>query len=72
VRERDNAPSTCGAARIDERWRTDGTPSGTTLAANIESGGSDPPQTFTNLSGSMLFTADDGVHGTEIWKFVPQ
>jgi ELWxxDGT repeat protein len=71
VRERDNAPSTCGAARIDELWRTDGTPSGTTLAANIDPGGSSSPQTFTNLSGTVLFTADDGVVGTEIWTFVP-
>src|SRR5438874_2733275 len=29
---------------------------------------SSSPQSMTNLNGSMLFAADDGAHGSELWK----
>jgi ELWxxDGT repeat protein len=30
--------------------------------------GSSSPQSMTDLNGSMLFAADDGAHGSELWK----
>ncbi|MBV8386489.1 MAG: hyalin, partial [Acidimicrobiia bacterium] len=30
--------------------------------------GSSSPQSMTDLNGSMLFAADDGTHGSELWK----
>jgi ELWxxDGT repeat protein len=57
-----------------ELWRTDGTPDGTQLVKDVlpgESGAFD----FNNvenvasivLNGRLLFTPNDGAHGTELW-----
>jgi len=66
-----------------ELWRSDGTAAGTTLVKDINSGttrfydylgnpydvpiGSFPGQ-LTSVNGALLFTADDGAHGRELWK----
>jgi ELWxxDGT repeat protein len=47
---------------------TDGTPAGTKLVADIYPGpeGSFPTD-LTDVNGTLYFSADDGVHGTELW-----
>jgi len=54
-----------------ELWITDGTTAGTTLVKEIRAGltsaGSNP-NGFTELNnGKVLFQADDGINGTELW-----
>lgn len=53
-----------------ELWETDGTSAGTAMVMDIRPGptGSDP-QTLFNTEGILYFTADDGVHGRELWKY---
>ncbi|MBN9070756.1 MAG: hypothetical protein J0H34_03970 [Rhizobiales bacterium] len=60
-----------------ELWVTDGTDGGTHLVKDINPGingsGSDPTldgaasNQFALLDGKVLFEADDGVHGNELW-----
>ena len=56
-------------------WKTDGTTRGTTLvkavdksAANPNSDSSGSFGSLAVLNGALLFAANDGVHGTELWK----
>jgi ELWxxDGT repeat protein/VCBS repeat-containing protein len=53
-----------------ELWRSDGTSSGTTLVANINSnlGGSSSPNNLTIVGSTLYFTATDPTSGTELWK----
>ena len=56
-----------------ELWRSDGTPGGTLLVRDINPGAADSnPCHLTALSGSrfdgLLFCADDGAHGAELWR----
>jgi ELWxxDGT repeat protein len=55
----------------DELWKTDGTAAGTVLVKDINPGaGGSSPQYLTHIGsswGKVLFTADDGVHGRELW-----
>lgn len=61
-----------------EPWLSDGTAAGTSLLADINpgAGGSTPGIPFYNWEndvlalggGAFLFQADDGVHGSELWK----
>ena len=55
-----------------ELWISDGTASGTTLLADIYGGGNNTrpsyPSDLLGVSGITYFTANDGVHGTELWK----
>ncbi|MBK9385077.1 MAG: hypothetical protein IPN34_09710 [Planctomycetes bacterium] len=54
-----------------EIWRTDGTPAGTVLQGDLRPG----PLSITNsrpqppvlIGSTLLFTADDGVHGVELF-----
>lgn len=51
-----------------ELWRTDGTSVGTVMVADIFPGnGSSRPADFVAADGGVYFTADDGVHGRELW-----
>lgn len=57
-----------------ELWCTDGTAAGTLLVKDIWPGISSgldyfiSPNTFTNVGGKLFFPANNGIHGTELWK----
>lgn len=56
-----------------ELWKTDGTSSGTVPVKDINTAtmGNSPPSSqggFTEFKGALYFQADDGVHGSELWK----
>ncbi len=57
-----------------ELWVTDGSTTGTLMLADINQGG-DAVRYYTldhtmmaDVDGVLLFTADDGVHGQELWR----
>jgi ELWxxDGT repeat protein len=64
-----------GNAGGKELWQSDGTDAGTYLVKDIRSGldasnypnGSNPAN-LVGLNGVLFFTADDGVHGRELWR----
>jgi ELWxxDGT repeat protein len=66
-----------------ELWKSDGTATGTALVKDIYPGthreydstgrwsyvpNGSAPDGLTNVNGILFFTADDGVHGRELWK----
>ncbi len=57
-----------------ELWKSDGTQNGTILVKNIfldfYIGGpfSSSPNNLTNINGTLFFTANHGLYGTELWK----
>jgi ELWxxDGT repeat protein len=55
-----------------ELWMSDGTATGTTLVKDINTSTSGSSYGWdaklTDVSGTLFFTADDGVHGRELWK----
>ncbi|HSK80058.1 MAG TPA: ELWxxDGT repeat protein [Thermoanaerobaculia bacterium] len=59
------------AASGNELWTTDGTEAGTVPVADINPGAEDAIDrwgpAFTALGGKLLFFADDGTHGPEVW-----
>jgi ELWxxDGT repeat protein len=61
----------------EELWASDGTAAGTTLVKNINptplggaqsANGRAYPQSLVGTGPSLYFLAEDGVHGTELWK----
>jgi ELWxxDGT repeat protein len=55
-----------------ELWKSDGTPSGTLLVKDIYPGVySSNPSLLFNHNGILFFSADNGVHGKELWKYEP-
>jgi ELWxxDGT repeat protein len=51
-----------------ELWRSDGTAAGTKKFKEINPGSANgSPSIFTRLGTHLYFTADDGVHGQELW-----
>lgn len=56
-----------------ELWRSDGTTAGTVLVRDIAPGGSSffpnqsIPEQLTAVGERLFFTADDGLHGRELW-----
>ncbi len=55
-----------------ELWSTDGTPEGTLLVADIHPGtASGNPENFYAYGAFTYFAADDGVTGSELWKYSP-
>jgi ELWxxDGT repeat protein len=51
-----------------EIWTSDGTAVGTVKAADINPTGPSSPRDLVRSGTSILFTADDGVHGRELWS----
>jgi ELWxxDGT repeat protein len=53
-----------------ELYKTNGTQAGTSLVMNLNPNfsGSSNPSNFTVFNGELYFTADDGVHGRELFK----
>lgn len=55
-----------------ELWKSDGTDSGTVLVKDIKPSltyiASSDPKNLIDVNGTLFFTADDGVHGKELWK----
>ncbi|MCS7161672.1 MAG: hypothetical protein RMJ19_14470, partial [Gemmatales bacterium] len=39
-----------------------------TLISNIHAGGSSIPQNLVSFGGYVYFSADDGIHGRELWR----
>ncbi len=63
-----------------ELWKSDGTGAGTVMVGDIHPGaGSSTPgysdpywrNIIAHLNGTLFFTAADGVHGQELWKYTP-
>jgi ELWxxDGT repeat protein len=52
-----------------ELWKSDGTQAGTMRLWDLAPGaGSSNPDRLTVVGNTLFFTADDGLHGTELWK----
>jgi trimeric autotransporter adhesin len=58
------------AAEGIELWSTDGTPGGTGIVKNINTGtaDSDPKDGFVIFNNELYFSAIDATHGRELWK----
>jgi ELWxxDGT repeat protein len=54
-----------------ELWTSDGTLSGTKLVADLNAAGSSEPAELTNVGGTLYFSANDGINGRELWRFIP-
>jgi ELWxxDGT repeat protein len=62
-------------AHGQELWKSDGTAAGTVLVKDIYPGtdsygnpNSSGPSQLTNVNGLLYLSADDGVHGNELWQ----
>ncbi len=57
-----------------ELWKSDGTEAGTQMVKDINpsvgayGGYGSFPSGLTDVNGTLFFTADDGEHGSELWK----
>lgn len=51
------------------RWQSDGTPEGTFEVSPTPS--NCQFRALTPVDGALFFVADDGVHGVELWRYVP-
>jgi ELWxxDGT repeat protein len=55
-----------------ELWRSNGTGAGTAMVKDIWPGGgfdeSSNPSQLTDMGGTLYFVADDGTHGSELWR----
>jgi ELWxxDGT repeat protein len=54
-----------------ELWQTDGTPGGTTIAATIDPSDHGTVGALVMAGGSVWFTASDGIHGQELYRYQP-
>jgi ELWxxDGT repeat protein len=54
-----------------ELWTSDGSPLGTSLVSDINPTDGSGPYQLTAVGASLYFSADDGTHGRELWRYVP-
>lgn len=54
-----------------ELWATDGTSAGTHLVMDINPAGDSIPRDLTAVGNGVFFTANDGTHGRELWRYIP-
>ncbi len=54
-----------------ELWVSDGTAAGTVEAADIDPTGSSFPRDLARRGAALLFSANDGEHGRELWMVTP-
>lgn len=59
--------ATTSSASGTQPWVSDGTEAGTVQLAEIYPGGGSQADSFTEVNGTVYFTATDGVHGVELW-----
>lgn len=52
-------------------WQTDGTVEGTRMAAAVDRHGTHDLRSLVRSGGTIWFTADDGSHGRELWRYTP-
>jgi ELWxxDGT repeat protein len=73
----DCLPTTPPTCHGFELWRSDGTPEGTSLVRDINTGRDDAvcggecsstPQSLVNVNGTLFFTAESPVEGRGLWK----
>jgi ELWxxDGT repeat protein len=50
-----------------ELWRSDGTPAGTKMVREIDPYAGSQVRNLVNVDGRLYFSADDGMHGAELW-----
>ncbi len=66
----DGATTDPSPAHGNELWKTDGTPEGTVLAADIQPGaGRSSPGIFRIGGNNLFFMANDGIRGAELFVF---
>ena len=54
----------------NQLWSSDGTPDGTVMLTDINSGGGGlGPSDLTYVDGSLYFLANDGTDGTQLWDY---
>jgi ELWxxDGT repeat protein len=58
-------------ATDSEVWSSDGTKAGTVEVADINADGSAFPRDLVKLGQALISSADDGVHGRELWSLDP-
>ena len=64
----DDGTSSCAGYEL---WSSDGNAIGTGQLADLNATGYSNPENMTDVGGTLYFTADDGVHGRELWRYVP-
>lgn len=53
-----------------ELWQTDGTPEGTVMLADLNEGTENAyPTNLTTFNNQLIFIADNGVNGRELWSY---
>lgn len=65
-----SASGSANGGNVDvELWRTDGTPAGTRLVADIEPGPTgSAPSNFAGMGGMLYFAATTSASGRELWR----
>jgi ELWxxDGT repeat protein len=52
-------------------WQTNGTAAGTKRACPAAEQCANGPMKYTTVEDTLYISADDGIHGRELWRFIP-